>query len=338
MNQISQNSTAATSTSTAPATTAAPTGATPPENKAAKTTVNKAEAAQQKADKKKAAADKKKAAEKKKAEKAARAAAPKPVPMPKVAAASIEKGVKIADIIADESKMQAREKLSEKQAKLYATLMKEGTKFPPIECFVEDGKFVLADGFHRLHALKANGEITTTVKVREGGERAAQFYALGANSAHGLSRTNADKKKAVHELLADSEWSLYSDRDLARFVGVSNVMVSKYRKSLKRNSGEGEGEGADSGKGSKGGRLRAELTEQEQKNLDDSLAAIKVLMVKAAKAIESKNDPDFLRRLFNAEFKALVADTKMGVIPKDPKKREINPAHAAKKAEKEAKA
>ncbi|HEV3448349.1 MAG TPA: hypothetical protein VG099_27180 [Gemmataceae bacterium] len=55
---------------------------------------------------------------------------------------------------------------------------------------------------------------------------------------HGLPRTNADKRKAVLLLLADVEWSQWSDGQIARRCQVSQVFVSKLRKGASHNGYE----------------------------------------------------------------------------------------------------
>ncbi len=70
------------------------------------------------------------------------------------------------------------------------------------------------------------------VEVRQGTQRDAVLYSCGANATHGLRRTNADKRRAVLRLLEDSEWSQWSDREIARQCGVSNRFVSNLRKSI----------------------------------------------------------------------------------------------------------
>jgi hypothetical protein len=47
--------------------------------------------------------------------------------------------------------------------------------------------------------------------VRAGGRRDAILYAVGANAAHGLKRTNRGKRNAVMVLLKDPEWSDWAD-------------------------------------------------------------------------------------------------------------------------------
>ena len=60
----------------------------------------------------------------------------------------------------------------------------------------------------------------------------AKLYACGANSKHGLLRSNEDKRKAVRTLLQDAEWSVWSDRDIATRCNVSPTFVDDLRKKL----------------------------------------------------------------------------------------------------------
>jgi hypothetical protein len=53
-----------------------------------------------------------------------------------------------------------------------------------------------------------------------------------ANGEHGLPRTNADKRRAVELLLADAEWSQWSDREIARRAAVNKFLVNQMRPSL----------------------------------------------------------------------------------------------------------
>lgn len=62
--------------------------------------------------------------------------------------------------------------------------------------------------------------------------RDAILYACGANSTHGLKRTNADKRRAVMALLKDEEWGKWSDREIARRCGVDNSFASRVRREL----------------------------------------------------------------------------------------------------------
>lgn len=60
--------------------------------------------------------------------------------------------------------------------------------------------------------------------------------ALRTIGAHGLPRTNADKRRAVTMLLEDPEWTQWSDREIAKACSVSNHLVGDVRAALTGNS------------------------------------------------------------------------------------------------------
>jgi hypothetical protein len=68
--------------------------------------------------------------------------------------------------------------------------------------------------------------------VRQGSQRDAILYSVGANAAHGLKRTNADKRRAVETLLNDSEWGQWSNRKIAQVCAVDESTVRVYRESI----------------------------------------------------------------------------------------------------------
>ncbi len=92
-----------------------------------------------------------------------------------------------------------------------------GAIFPPLVVFAEKGaeRYVLADGFHRLYAAIHAGIVEIDVEVHEGGLHDALVYALGANTGHGLRRTNADKVNAVKLALKDPEISQLTQQEIA---------------------------------------------------------------------------------------------------------------------------
>jgi len=119
--------------------------------------------------------------------------------------------------------------------KEYAEAIHEGAEFPPIVVFYDGADFILADGFHRYHAYAAVATRHFTarcVTINTGSKRDAQLYACGANVAHGLRRTNEDKRKTVDFMMADAEWAKWSNRKIAKHAGVSPQLVDKARKSL----------------------------------------------------------------------------------------------------------
>jgi hypothetical protein len=62
--------------------------------------------------------------------------------------------------------------------------------------------------------------------------RDAVLFSFGANSAHGLQRTNDDKRRAVTTLLTDADWAKWADREIARRCGVDHRFVASVKTSL----------------------------------------------------------------------------------------------------------
>lgn len=122
---------------------------------------------------------------------------------------------------------QSRVGLSESTVAEYVESL---DSLPPVVVFFDGADHWLADGFHRLHAYRSAGKASVPADVRTGTQREAVLFSLGANAAHGLRRTNADKRKAVQTLLGDAEWTEWSDRKIAEACGVSNTFVSNLRK------------------------------------------------------------------------------------------------------------
>ncbi len=111
----------------------------------------------------------------------------------------------------------------------YGLAMQSGDIFPPVVTFHDGDNYWLADGFHRWYAASAYGIGELPVDVRKGGLREAILHSVGANVDHGLRRSNEDKRRAVEIMLADDEWSQWSDREIARRCGVSQPYVGNLR-------------------------------------------------------------------------------------------------------------
>jgi hypothetical protein len=147
--------------------------------------------------------------------------------------------IALAQISTDEA-CQARVAVRRTAVREYAEAMKEQRdqgelRFPPIVLFSDGERYHLGDGFHRVLAVREAGLDALPAEVHPGCQRAALLYALGANTAHGLPRTNADKRKAVSLMLADPDWSQRSDREIARHCQVTHPLVSQMRKSASGN-------------------------------------------------------------------------------------------------------
>lgn len=124
---------------------------------------------------------------------------------------------------------QSRALLQESVIEEYAAAIKDGATFPPVVIFYDGEDHWLADGFHRVRAYIAAGHERISADVRQGTRREAVLYSVGANEAHGLRRTNDDKRRAVLTLLNDAEWVKWSDREIARQCAVDHKTVTRLR-------------------------------------------------------------------------------------------------------------
>lgn len=111
----------------------------------------------------------------------------------------------------------------------YAQAMKDGATFPPIVVYFDGSEYWLSDGFHRVEAAERAGLTEIAADVRRGTQRDAILNACSANAAHGLRRTNADKRRAVETLLRDDEWVKWSNLEIARRCSVSESFVRGLR-------------------------------------------------------------------------------------------------------------
>ncbi|WP_156480920.1 hypothetical protein [Variovorax sp. PAMC 28711] len=125
---------------------------------------------------------------------------------------------------------QTRAALNEAVVTEYADALRDGVKLPAVVVFFDGSAHWLADGFHRYFAHKAARKASINAEVREGSKRDAVLFSVGANSTHGLRRSNEDKRRSVKTMLDDKEWSTWSDRDIAKQCGVSQPFVSALRK------------------------------------------------------------------------------------------------------------
>lgn len=114
----------------------------------------------------------------------------------------------------------------------YTEQMSNGNKFPAIDVFSDGICYWVVDGFHRIEAAKQASIDEIEVNLYEGNWRDAKLHSFCVNAEHGKRRTNADKRKAVTEILQDEEWSKWSDREIAKRCQVSQPFVSNLRHEL----------------------------------------------------------------------------------------------------------
>ena len=130
----------------------------------------------------------------------------------------------ISDIQREEALICRAKGINRRTVAEYAAAMTAGQPFPPVVVFRNAKGAWLADGFHRTGAAELNGQTTIEAVVHEGGRKEALLHAAGANAAHGLRRTNADKRRAV--LLVLEAFPKLSDRQIAERCGVDNKTVA----------------------------------------------------------------------------------------------------------------
>ena len=143
----------------------------------------------------------------------------------------------------DRNGLQTRAALNEATVTEYTEAMDAGVEFPPVTVFREDRRgdssiYRLADGFHRVEAKTRTkkygkpGFDTVKATIISGGYSDALKFALGANAAHGLRRTNADKRHAL-EMAWEKRKELFggepSNGALAKMCGVSERTVASFR-------------------------------------------------------------------------------------------------------------
>jgi ParB-like chromosome segregation protein Spo0J len=133
---------------------------------------------------------------------------------------------------------QPRAMLNQDVIAEYTEAMLEDAKFPPIVVFHDSANYWIADGFHRFFASKRAGVPEIECEIHQGTLRDAQLYSVGANSSHGLRRTNDDKRKAVLTLINDLEWAEWSDSEIARRCNVSHMTVGRIKKSMNLDKAE----------------------------------------------------------------------------------------------------
>src|SRR5206468_87087 len=103
--------------------------------------------------------------------------------------------------------VQVRAEVRDDKIEEYGSLLlNEGPDaLPPVDLYRVGDRLILGDGFHRVHGARRKGVKTIKAIIHDGDADAALLFAVGANSTHGLPRTNADKRRAVKLVLGKPE-------------------------------------------------------------------------------------------------------------------------------------
>ncbi|PZD70561.1 hypothetical protein C1752_10568 [Acaryochloris thomasi RCC1774] len=145
-----------------------------------------------------------------------------------------DKDLKLSDIQVSEQ-VQSRSEICRQTVSTYAAKINEG-EMAPVLVFCDGFRYWLVDGFHRYQAAKLVNHTKISCRVAYGSKRDAILYAIAANIDNGFKRANADKRNGVETLLSDSEWSQWSNHEIARRCGVSHTYVRKLRLKLQESN------------------------------------------------------------------------------------------------------
>ncbi len=140
--------------------------------------------------------------------------------------------VPIGQISMDHASQMRVVKIDPAIVEAYAADMEDGDEFPPVKLFHDGKTYYIGDGFHRIEAASKIGRESIPATIQPGTQRDAILYAMGANSTHGLRRTNADKRNSVETILRDPDWSKWSHTDIAKVCGVTRQFVHKVKNEL----------------------------------------------------------------------------------------------------------
>lgn len=103
-------------------------------------------------------------------------------------------------------------------------------RMPPITVFEVDGRWLVADGFHRHAAAVTLGRRAIPAEIRVGSFDEALDFVSGANLHHGLPLTRAERRRAVElKLRLHHE---RSDRHLSEELCVGRELIAKIRRQL----------------------------------------------------------------------------------------------------------
>lgn len=136
------------------------------------------------------------------------------------------RNVPLNDLILDPN-LNLRDRLDDFTVERYAD---SWDRLPPITVYEIDGKWLVADGFHRHAAAVMLGKRTIPAEIRVGAFTDALDFVSSVNLFHGLPLTRSERRRAVEvKLKLHHDWS---DRRMSEELGVSRELVAKIRRQL----------------------------------------------------------------------------------------------------------
>jgi hypothetical protein len=134
--------------------------------------------------------------------------------------------VPVDDLVLDPN-LNLRDRLDDFTVERY---VEAWDRLPPVTVFAVEGRWLLADGFHRHAAAVKLGRRMIPAEVREGTFSDALDFVAGVNLFHGLPLTRNERRRAVEvKLRLHHDWS---DRRLSEELGASRELIAKTRKML----------------------------------------------------------------------------------------------------------
>lgn len=132
-----------------------------------------------------------------------------------------------------DEEVQSRAKLDSQHCEDLAEDLRNGAELPAVVVYFDGESYWLSAGFHRWHAHKRAGRSHIECEVRQGGRDAAILYAATTNFGHGLRRTPADKRRAIHLTLANPLCAGWSAEKIADHCRVSADLVRAVQQSTR---------------------------------------------------------------------------------------------------------
>jgi ParB-like chromosome segregation protein Spo0J len=123
----------------------------------------------------------------------------------------------------------------------YADAYRSGLILEPLDVFREKRteRYIVADGEHRLLALRRAEVKNVECRLYEGDEVAALDFAIGCNQRHGLRRTKADVYHVLARIMETPQLrdKYRTDSELSEKLGISVRTVQNYRAQWRNSEG-----------------------------------------------------------------------------------------------------
>jgi len=144
------------------------------------------------------------------------------------------KEVPLKDIVIDGGTQQRP--VDDDVVKRYKALMADKVEFPPISIVSDGNNLYLFDGYHRYFAHLKLGKKYISATIEKGTRRDAIFLSFAANKENAFPRQPGTAKGIIEKMLKDKEWSTMPQREIAKWVGVTEGYVRKVKTEMEAKS------------------------------------------------------------------------------------------------------